>query len=181
MGLHDRRHAGNVEGNGESRSMNFDEAFDILIGHEGGYVNNPKDPGGETNWGVSKRSYPKLDIKNLTREGAKVIYRADFWGPLPKAVMATPVAFPLFDLAVNSGPRRAIQILQTTVDTLADGAWGPKSQAAFDKLPALYVAIALSTERLIYMTNLNNWSDASRGWARRIAFNVNLSAKELLK
>ena len=55
--------------------MNFDLAFDRLIGHEGGYVDNPADPGGETNWGISKRSYPNINIKTLTRDGAKEMYR----------------------------------------------------------------------------------------------------------
>ncbi len=158
--------------------MTFDEAFDILIGHEDGYVNNPHDPGGETNWGISKRSYPKLDIKSLTRSQAKAIYRSDFWGPLPKGVDG-PVMFQLFDLAVNSGVRRATQILQTVVDTVPDGVWGPASRAAYAKMSPETVALALVAERLIYMTYLNNWSDASRGWSRRIAANLKVLAKEL--
>ena len=60
--------------------MNFDAAFERLIGHEGGYTAGVGDPGGETKFGISKRSYPREDIKNLTLEQAKVIYRKDFWG-----------------------------------------------------------------------------------------------------
>ncbi|MFX6884101.1 glycosyl hydrolase 108 family protein, partial [Acinetobacter baumannii] len=59
--------------------MNFDQAFDRLIGNEGGYVNNPADPGGETQWGISKRAYPNVNIRDLTREQAKAIYRRDVW------------------------------------------------------------------------------------------------------
>lgn len=158
--------------------MTFDESFDILLGHEGGYVNNPKDPGGETNWGISKRAYPHLDIKNLTREQAKAIYRSDYWGPLPKGVQGH-VRFHLFDLAVNSGVRRAIQILQHSIGVLPDGIWGPKSQAAYDAAVPLSVAIALTAERLRFMVSLNNWSNASRGWSRRIADNLVLISKEL--
>jgi lysozyme family protein len=61
--------------------MTFDEAFDVLIGHEGGYVNHPGDPGGETKFGISKRAYPALDIKALTLGQAKAIYRRDYWIP----------------------------------------------------------------------------------------------------
>ena len=59
--------------------MTFDAAFDRLIWHEGGYANDPDDPGGETNWGISKRAYPNLVIKALTREQAREIYQRDFW------------------------------------------------------------------------------------------------------
>ena len=61
--------------------MDFDSAFTKLLGHEGGYVCHKDDPGGETCWGISKRSYPHEDIKNLTQERAKQIYKRDFWGP----------------------------------------------------------------------------------------------------
>ena len=59
--------------------MTFDEAFEILIGHEGGYVNDKRDPGGETKYGIAKRSYPNVDVRNLTRAQAVDIYRRDFW------------------------------------------------------------------------------------------------------
>jgi len=62
--------------------MKFEDAFERLLGHEGGYIDNPKDPGGETNWGISKRSYPTVDIKNLTRWAAMDIYRRAFWDPV---------------------------------------------------------------------------------------------------
>lgn len=83
--------------------MTFDDAFDRLIGHEGGYVNDPADPGGETQWGISKRSYPHLNIRALTRADAKVIYREDFWYRIHAEMLADGVAFQLFDFAVNSG------------------------------------------------------------------------------
>jgi lysozyme family protein len=62
--------------------MRFPEVFDRVIGHEGGYVNDPNDPGGETQWGISKRSYPHLNIRMLTRAEAMGIYDRDFWQPL---------------------------------------------------------------------------------------------------
>src|SRR5688500_3822527 len=107
--------------------MNFDTAFDRLIGHEGGYVNDPQDPGGETNWGISKRSYPNVDIKALTRDGAKAIYLADFWNPLADADPA--IKFQVFDFAVNGGLPVAIRKLQAAIGVADDGHWGPQSMA----------------------------------------------------
>jgi lysozyme family protein len=71
----------------------FDSTFDRLIGNEGGYSNDPADPGGETNWGISKRSYPNVDIKKLTKDGAKAIYLMDFWSPLSADKMHPQLVF----------------------------------------------------------------------------------------
>ena len=89
--------------------MNFDTAFDRLMGNEGGYSNELNDPGGETKWGISKRSYPDLDIKNLTREQAKAIYLRDFWIRGAMDQLPPAVAFQVFDFAVNSGIETAIR------------------------------------------------------------------------
>ncbi len=93
--------------------MNFDTACDRLLGLEGGYVNRPDDPGGETNWGISKRSYPNLNIKSLTRDQAKEIYLKDFWlrGQMDKFEFA--LAYQVFDFAVNSGIETAIRKLRS--------------------------------------------------------------------
>lgn len=87
----------------------FDKAIKVVLAHEGGYVNDPNDLGGETNFGISKRSYPTVDIKNLTREQAVEIYRGDWWeryryGDIEDLDVATKV----FDLAVNMGPVPAL-------------------------------------------------------------------------
>ena len=81
----------------------FDLAFDRLIGHEGGYVNDPDDPGGETKWGISKRSYPHLDIAALTREEAREIYLRDFWSRINADRLPFSIAYQLLDFAINSG------------------------------------------------------------------------------
>ena len=83
--------------------MNFDAAFLKLLGHEGGYVNHKADPGGETNFGISKRSYPGEDIKGMTVERAKFIYHRDYWGPAGCDAVPDGLRFDLFDMAVNSG------------------------------------------------------------------------------
>ncbi len=85
-------------------SEKFEKAFDYMIQNEGGYVSNKNDPEGETKWGISKRSYPNIDIKNLTMERAKKIYYCDFWvkGKFEE-IRDERVAIKLFDLAVNVG------------------------------------------------------------------------------
>lgn len=158
--------------------MNFDAAFDRLIGHEGGYENNPADPGGETNWGISKRSYPYVDIKSLTREQAKGIYHRDFWNRINADRLADGVAFQLFDFAVNSGIETAVRYFQRSLGVADDGAWGPRSQAAADKTSESDQIMGVLAERLDFMTRLSNWPNASRGWARRIAANLRFGMED---
>ena len=98
--------------NKEISTMTFDEIIQVVLSHEGGYVNDPDDPGGETNFGISKKAFPDLDIKNLTEEDAVKIYHDKYWKPskvemLPERLWAT-----YFDMAVNMGKKRACEILQ---------------------------------------------------------------------
>lgn len=158
--------------------MNFDIAFDRLLGHEGGYVNNPADPGGETNWGISKRSYPHLNIKDLTREQAKDIYLRDFWNYIHADKLYDGVAFQLLDFAINSGITTAVRYFQRALGVADDGHWGPISQRAANAASETDQIMLLNAERLDFMTRLNNWPNASRGWARRIAGNLRYGAED---
>lgn len=156
--------------------MNFDTAFDRLLGSEGGYVNDPTDPGGETNWGISKRAYPDVDIKALTRDGAKQIYFRDFWQPLQN--VPGPVLFQVFDFAVNSGIQTAIRKLQDAVRTPDDGHWGPVSQRALMAMDVSDVLMRYLSRRIRFMTSLKNWPNAGKGWANRIAANLDYAAED---
>jgi len=147
--------------------ITFEESFTRLLGNEGGYSNDPKDPGGETNWGISKRSYPHVDIKNLTKEGAKEIYMRDFWQPLAEAHPA--VRYQAFDFAVNSGIQTATRKLQQAVGAADDGHWGPRSAAALAAMELNDVLMKYIGLRLQFMTDLSNWEHAGKGWARRIS------------
>lgn len=149
--------------------MDFGVAFDRLIGIEGGYVNDPADPGGETKFGISKRSYPNVDIKALTRDQAAQIYRADFWDRIHADELADGVAFQAFDFAVNSGIETAVRALQRAIGVADDGHWGPHTRAAAAAMSESDTIMLLNAERLEFMTGLSNWKDAGRGWARRIA------------
>ena len=79
----------------------FDMSIETILKHEGGYVNDPDDPGGETNFGISKRQYLKIDIASLTIEQAKMLYRQDYWKY--DEIISQPVATKVFDMAVNMG------------------------------------------------------------------------------
>jgi lysozyme family protein len=158
--------------------MTFDAAFDRLIWHEGGYANDPDDPGGETNWGISKRAYPNLVIKALTREQAREIYQRDFWNRIHADALYDAVAFQLFDFAVNSGTETAVRYLQRAVGVADDGHWGPVSQAAAVSMSESDQVMWLCAERLDFMTRLKNWPHAGKGWARRIAENLRYGAKD---
>jgi lysozyme family protein len=147
----------------------FDECFTRLMGNEGGYVNNPKDPGGETNWGISKRSYPTLDIKNLTQDDAKKIYKRDFWDKLGCNAYPETLAFALFDCAVNSGISMAIILLQRAVGVKDDGLLGSQTTMAVGKHDPDTLTAKFLGQRLLYMTNLRPWDTFSKGWARRVA------------
>ena len=92
--------------------MDFDQAIERVLSHEGGYINDPRDPGGETQWGISKRSYPSINIKLLTRTGAIEIYRRDFWDRVHANDLFDGVAYQCLDFAVNSGIETAVRYLQ---------------------------------------------------------------------
>lgn len=158
--------------------MKFERAFDRLLGHEGGYVNDPNDPGGETNWGISKRTYPDLDIRALTREQAQEIYRRDFWDRINGDRLHDGVAWQLFDFAVNSGIETAVRYLQRALGVADDGHWGKVSQEAADSTSETDTILRLNAERLDFLTRLSNWKHHGRGWARRIAGNLRYGADD---
>lgn len=156
--------------------MTFDEAFERLIGNEGGYSNDPADPGGETKFGISKRSYPDVDIAALTIDQAKAIYQRDFWSPLGDAPAA--VKFQAFDFAVNSGMQTAIRKLQTAVGVSDDGHWGPTSASALAAMDVSDVLMLYVAERLDFWRKLKNWPTFGAGWAGRAANDLRFAAKD---
>lgn len=155
--------------------LTFDQAFDRLIGHEGGYVCDPRDPGGETKFGICKRSYPALNIKNLDIGTAKAIYRKDFWQPLGDECHPA-IRFQAFDFAVNSGIQTALRRLQRAIHVADDGHFGPVSRAALAEIPPSDVLFLYLAERLDFLASLSTWPVFGKGWARRIAQNLRYSA-----
>jgi lysozyme family protein len=154
----------------------FDKAFEATIGHEGGYVNDPRDRGGETKFGISARAYPNLKIADLTIDQAKDIYRKDYWTVCGCDALPEPVALAVFDLAVNAGVRAAVRDLQQALGVPADGVLGPQTQAALARvrgeLEILRLAVRVHAYGLIRRTDAPTWSTHGKGWARRVAKNL---------
>ena len=158
--------------------MDFDTAFARLINSEGGYVNHPADPGGETKFGICKRSYPTTDIANLTIEDAKAIYRRDFWDPLGD--IHPGLKFQVFDFAVNSGMQTAIRKLQSAVKVADDGHWGPMSAKALSLMSPVDVAMLYIAERLDFWRKLSTWPTFGSGWVARAANDLRYAAIDIL-
>lgn len=168
--------------------MDFEKAFARLIGHEGGYSDDPKDPGNwtggkvgvgllkGTKYGIAANTYGHLDIKNLTVDQAKAIYLADFWDIIGKSHAA--VKFQLFDAAVNHGMPNAIRILQRAVKVADDGAWGKVSQAALDAMDYQDVLLRFLAYRLKFWASLQKFDTYGRGWTNRGAENLLLAAED---
>lgn len=156
--------------------MTFDEAFTLLLGHEGGYSDHPSDPGGKTMWGVTERVARAHgftgDMRALTRDEAKRIYRADYWAPVRADELPPQVRYDVFDGAVNSGVKQSVKWLQRAAGATDDGVIGPKTLAAVHALPPDRVAKRYNGHRLRFMKDLKNWPSFSRGWAERIASNL---------
>lgn len=152
-------------------------AINRVLGLEGGYTPGlAGDPGGETNWGISKHSFPNIDIKNLTRAGAIQIYYSSFWTAINAEKMAPALAYQALDFAVNSGPETSIRKLQVALGVADDGQWGAVTQAASDAAPVAKVIKRFLAERLDFMRSLSNWPNFSKDWAGRIATDLRYGA-----
>lgn len=158
--------------------MNFDQAFDRLISNEGGYTPGKDDPGGETNWGISKRSYPNVDIANLTREGAKAIYLQDFWQRGHMDEYDPAIAFQVFDMAVNSGIETAVRMLQQAAGVADDGHIGPVTVAAIKAKTVTDMLMLFIARRLKFWTKLSTWPTFGKGWANRAADDLIFAAAD---
>jgi len=140
----------------------FCRAVEMVLRHEGGYVYDPADPGGETKYGISKRSYPQLDIRNLTREQAVEIYRRDWWDRYGyDRIKSLDVAAKVFDLAVNMGPAAAHKCLQRALHACGqrhvtiDGVLGPQTIGAANNVrPRAMLLAALRAEAAAYYRHL---------------------------
>lgn len=168
--------------------MDFDQAFELTVGHEGGFTANPKDRGnwtggrigvGElkgTKFGISAAAYPHLDIRNLTLDQAKAIYLTDYWGVAGCPQLPSALKFDVFDFAVNSGPGTAARRLQRVVGAVEDGAVGPKTLACIGNFHPLEVRLKLLGERMTIMANDPSWDTHGAGWMRRLATNTKVNA-----
>lgn len=155
----------------------FDGAFVALIGNEGGYSNNPADPGGETMWGITARVARRHGyegaMRDLPQATAKQIAKAEYWDAVRGDELSPRLAFELFDGAYNSGPPQAVKWLQRALGIAVDGAFGPATMAAIAAFPSEDKLIGrLDAYRLLFLADLGTWPSFGRGWTRRIANNL---------
>lgn len=168
----------------------FDKSFDRTIGHEGGYQADPKDRGnwttgvigkGElkgTKYGISAMTYPNVDIKNLTVDQAKAIYKKDFWDALGMERFPSALQFQLFDAAINHSWRRTVQILQRAVGVADDGVIGPKTITATNAKELNDLLMLFLAERIEYFTKLSTFQTYAKGWMMRCANNLRLATQD---
>ena len=155
---------------------NYDKCLETILHHEGGYVNHPKDPGGETNLGVTKRVYLEhggtKDMKDLTVEDVAPIYKKGYWDKMKGDELPSGLDLCVFDFGVNAGPGRAAKYLQTMIGTVADGGIGPntlKKLGEYVEEFGVDNAIKRYQEtRQKYYEGLSTFSTFGRGWTRRV-------------
>ena len=159
----------------------FARAIERVLEHEGGFVDNPDDPGGKTRWGISQRAYPFLDLSTITREQAIVLYRRDAWTPIRGDALPEAIAFQVLDAAVNHGVLRAVGWLQQSLGVRVDGVVGPVTRAAALDADPVALILAYNAARLDFYVRLRTFHAFGRGWTRRIAANLRFAAQDLAK
>ena len=165
--------------------LNYDKCLETILHHEGGYVNHPKDPGGETNLGVTKRVYEEWggtkDMKDLTVEDVAPIYKKNYWDKLKGDDLPGGLDLCVFDFGVNAGPGRAAKYLQSMIGTTPDGGIGPMTLAALQKYVdenGLVESIEeYQKRRQEYYEKLSTFATFGRGWTRRVDETTELAKK----
>lgn len=156
----------------------FDDAFKALIGNEGGYVNNPADPGGATMFGVTERvaranGYTG-DMRGMPIEIAKQIAKKVYWDPLHLDEFDPRIAFQMFDTNYNGG--QTVRWAQAAAGAAVDGKMGPMTIDAIKAADPHSFILSFNAQRILYLTNLATWATFGKGWSRRIANNLKRGA-----
>ena len=156
--------------------MTFDQAFDLLLAHEGGYSDHAADPGGKTMYGiteaVARRAGYRGDMRELPLDLAKRIAFEEYWKPAGCEEWPEGIRFDVFDVAYNSGISTAVKMVQRAAFAEVDGVIGPKTRLAVAAMNPLMLLARINGARLQYLTDLPTWPSFGRGWARRIASNL---------
>jgi lysozyme family protein len=172
---------------------NFERSLSLVLKHEGGFVDHPRDPGGATNLGVTIGTARRLgidvdgdgdtdivDIKKLRTTDAAKVYRHEYWNKVAGDKLPDGVDYAVFDFAVNSGVSRASKYLQRAVGVKTDGEIGPVTIAAAKARPAAEVIEFICDSRMDFLRDLKTWPTFGKGWTRRVA-GVRAEALKLAK
>jgi len=154
----------------------FERALDIILRHEGGYVNHSKDPGGRTNLGVTQRVWEawtgrpatEAEMRALTRAKVAPLYRKNYWDAVRGDDLPPAVALCAFDFAVNAGPSRSIRTLQRAAGVPEDGKIGPITLAAMNSCSPAALVDKFQDARRAFYRSLSTFPTFGKGWLRRV-------------
>ena len=167
---------------------NFDDALKAIRKHEGGFVNHPKDPGGMTNLGVTRTVWEahtgkpatEADMRALTPQAVQPVYKARYWDAIRGDELPHGVDYCLFDCAVNSGPGRAVKLLQYVLHLKVDGVIGKNTMAAIMAADPVELIEDYNQRRLDFLKSLPTWETFGKGWGKRVS-EVELEAKSFAR
>lgn len=155
----------------------FSRRLQLILRHEGGFVDHPKDPGGATNKGIIQRTYdswrdrqgqPRQSVRLISSNEIAAIYRRDYWDAVKGDDLPAGVDYCVFDFAVNSGIDRAARYLQAAVGVAQDGKIGPATIAATKERDARAIIDAICDSRMAFLRGLSHWPTFGRGWTSRV-------------
>ena len=166
---------------------NFTTCLARVLASEGGFVNNPADPGGMTNLGCTKSTWEEFvghpvseaDMRALTPDDVAPLYKRKYWDKVSGDLLPAGLDYCVFDAAINSGPGRAAKWLQALVDVTADGAIGPGTLAAVDNFSVQDLIAHYNDQRLQFLESLPTWGTFGKGWGNRVA-QVQSTASQLV-
>jgi lysozyme family protein len=153
---------------------NFKECLDLVLKSEGGWVNNPADPGGETNLGVTKRvweeyvGHPVKTMKDLTKDDVAPMYELKYWRPCYCEVLPRGLDFAVFSMGVNAGPGRSIKLLQQSIGCVPDGVIGPRTRELISSNNGANLIAKFSETRREYYRSLKTFPIFGKGWLARV-------------
>jgi lysozyme family protein len=164
---------------------NWDKSFSLLIGHEGGFSDDPRDPGnklpdgrpGSTMWGCTQANWESYvghqvthdDMRSLKKEDVKPLYKKKYWDAVSGDYLPSGVDYAAFDFAINAGPKRSIQMLQRALDLPDDGVLGPNTMVAIKNADATSLLRKFSNAKKAYYESLKTFSIYGKGWLARVA------------
>jgi len=166
---------------------NWQKSFELMLKSEGGYVNNPADPGGRTNLGVTQstwenwigRASDETEMRGLTPEKVKPLYKKKYWDAVRGDDLPVGLDYLMFDFGVNAGPGRAIKLLQSAVGVTPDGGFGPMTLAAVQAIDPVELIEKFSQAKEDFYRSLSQFPVFGKGWLNRVA-DVKVKATSML-
>jgi lysozyme family protein len=155
-------------------NSNFQECLDLVLKSEGGWVNHPSDPGGETNLGVTRRvweeyvGHPVKTMKNLTKDDVAPLYKLKYWKPCYAEVLPRGLDFVVFSMGVNAGSGRSVKLLQSSIGSVPDGIIGPTTRRLISNSNTATLISKFSNTRREYYKSLKTFPIFGKGWLARV-------------